>query len=240
MNARSTSDDEHTSASRRGWLALIGGGEFSFGETEDADRAWLGKAAAGPVGFVPAASGSLDYGRHFADYLASRFGRQLELIPIYRPRDGRRARNAERLAACAAVYLGGGVADHLVDAIRDTPADDALRAKIESGGVVAAIGAAAQACGELFRGLRGGRVEPGLALVPGVAVEPNFDPAHDRRLRGLISAGAAVERGLGIPAGSALLLGPGGSFEAVGDVFALAAPDADLVPLVGEPDPGAT
>ena len=41
-----------------GWLALVGGGEFSFGETEDADRAWMEKVPPGPVGFIAAASGS--------------------------------------------------------------------------------------------------------------------------------------------------------------------------------------
>lgn len=52
-----------------GWLALIGGGEFSFGETLAADQAWLAKTAPGPVGFLPTASGSADYPRHFTDYL---------------------------------------------------------------------------------------------------------------------------------------------------------------------------
>ena len=33
-----------------GWLALLGGGEFSFGETEDADQAWLDKVPPGPIG----------------------------------------------------------------------------------------------------------------------------------------------------------------------------------------------
>ena len=220
-----------------GWLALLGGGEFSFGETEEADRAWLEKAPPGRVGFVPAASGSHDYGRHFASYLESRFGREVELVPIYRPRDARRGRNTERIAACAAVYLGGGVADHLVETLAESPALAALRAKVESDGVVAAIGAAAQACGEIFRGLTGGGVVRGLALAPAVAIEPNFDPAHDRRLRSLLARAPQVGRGIGIPAGAALLLGPGGSFEAVGDVFALAAAEADLVPLVGESEP---
>jgi hypothetical protein len=73
-----------------------------------------------------------------------------------------------------------------------------------------------------------------LGLLPHVAVEANFDPAHDRRLRTLLAA-EGVERALGIPAGAALLIGPEGRFEAVGDVFALAGAEADLVPLVGEP-----
>lgn len=220
-----------------GWLGLLGGGEFSFGETEEADRVWIEKAAPGPIAFVPAASGSVDYGRHFAEYLAARFRREVELVPIYRPRDARRGRNAERLAACPAVYLGGGIADQLVETLAGSAAFDVLVEKLRTGGVVVAIGAAAQACGEFYRGLRGGRPVAGLGLIPGVAIEANFDPGHDRRLRTLVGAGGA-ERGIGISSGAALLLGPGGRFEAVGDVFALADPDADLVPLVEE-TPGA-
>jgi len=214
-----------------GWLCLIGGGEFSFGETLEADRAWLEKAPAGSIGFVPAASGSVDYASHFAAYVREAFEREVESIPIFRGRDGRRMRNVERIAACGAVYLGGGIADQLVEALRDTPAREALAGRVESGGVVAAIGAAAQACGAVYRDLRGG-VERGLALLPGAAIAANFDPAHDRRLRELMRV-AGVERGVGIPAGAALLVDSGGRFEAVGDVFALARPDADLVPLVG-------
>lgn len=217
---------------REGWLALVGGGEFSFGETLEADRAWLEHAPEGPVGFLPAASGSSDYPRHFATYLAATFGREVETIPVYRERDGRRARNAERVLACAAVYLGAGVPDHLLEAVALTPVHEALREKLARGGVVVAIGAAAQCCGAAVRSLSGGAVLPGLDLAPGLAIETNFDPAHDRRLRRLLGA-AGVERGVGLPAGSALLLATGGGFEAAGDVFALATADADLVPMRG-------
>ena len=216
-----------------GGLVLIGGGEFSFGETEEADRLWLERAPAGPVGFVPAASGSADYGRHFADYLREGFRREVEIIPIYRERDARRGRNSERIAACAAVYLGGGVADHLVDALVDSPALEALRAKVAAGGLVVAIAAAAQACGAVIRSLRAGRPAPGLGLLPGLAIEPNFDPGHDRRLRALVDSGPAL-RGLGLPAGAAVRIGADGRFEASGDVFTLAGGEADLVPIVGE------
>jgi cyanophycinase-like exopeptidase len=216
-----------------GGLVLIGGGEFSFGETEEADRLWLEHAPAGPIGFVPAASGSADYARHFADYLREGFAREVELVPIYRERDARRGRNAERLEACAAVYLGGGVADHLVEVLVDSPALEALRVKIASGGLVVAIAAAAQACGAVIRSLQAGRPAPGLGLLPGLAVEPNFDPGHDRRLRALIAAGPGL-RALGIAAGAAVRIGPDGAFEATGDVFTLAGAEADLVPIVGE------
>jgi cyanophycinase-like exopeptidase len=216
-----------------GWLVLLGGGEFSFGETEEADRVWLEKTPKGVVGFVPAASGSVDYGRHFTAYLGQHFGREVEVIPVYRDRDARRSKNCDRIRDVAAVYLGGGVADHLLEAFDASPAAEALAAKLAAGGVVVAIAAAAQACGVAVRNVSGTKVLPGLGLLPGAVVETNFDPAHDRRLRQLLEQTAAP-RGIGIPAGAALLVGPGGSFEAVGDVFALGGADADLVPMAGE------
>ncbi|HBL29984.1 MAG TPA: hypothetical protein DD490_24355, partial [Acidobacteria bacterium] len=112
----------------------------------DADFVWLDKVPPGPIGFIPAASGSDDYARHFADYMREQFDRELEVIPIYRPRDGRRGRNAERIAAVPAVYIGGGVTDHLLEAIAGTPAAEALARKLDDG-VVVTIAAAAQAAG---------------------------------------------------------------------------------------------
>ncbi len=217
----------------KGWLALLGGGEFTFGETEEADRIWLERTPPGPIGFLPAASGSIDYGRHFAAYMKEAFDREVEIVPIYRDRDARRGRNSERIRDCAAIYLGGGVADQLIEALAGSPALEALAAKLEQGGVVVAIAAAAQACGAQVRSVIGGRLIPGLGLAGGAVIETNFDPAHDRRLRKLLE-GASAEFGLGIPAESSLLLGPDGSFEAAGTVFRLAGSEADLEPLVDE------
>ncbi|MGH9381429.1 MAG: Type 1 glutamine amidotransferase-like domain-containing protein [Thermoanaerobaculia bacterium] len=210
-----------------GWLVLIGGGEFSFGETLEADRAWLAKSPEGPIGFLPTASGSADYPRHFAAYLAEEHRRESELIPIYRERDARRGKNLERIAAVACVYIGGGVTDQLLDTLRDTPAGAALLDRLGSGGTVVAIGAAAQALGAMTRSLYGGGAIPGLGWLRHGGVETNFDPGHDRRLRQLLRQ-PAVRWGLGLPAGSALLLGPQGETEIVGMAFALDDPDGDL------------
>jgi cyanophycinase-like exopeptidase len=210
-----------------GWLALLGGGEFSFGETEDADRVWMEKAPPGPVGFIPAASGSNDYPRHFAAYLKEKFDREVETIPIYRERDGRRGRNSERIREVAAVYLGGGVTDHLLEAILDTPAAEALARKLTDGGVVVAIAAAAQCAGKLARSIFRGDLIPAFGWLPDGVVEPNFDPAHDRRLRKML-VGEGVEYGLGIPSGSAVLMGPDGVVEVVGTVFRVAGAEGDI------------
>lgn len=215
-----------------GWLVLLGGGEFSFGDTVDADFVWLDKVPPGPIGFIPAASGSNDYPKHFGEYMRDQFDRELEIIPIYRPRDGRRGRNAERIAEVPAVYIGGGVTDHLLEAIVETPAADALARKLREGGVVVAIAAAAQAAGRWAKSFAPGKSLPGFGWLPEGVVEPNFDPGHDRRLRRLLAA-EGVRWGLGIPAESAILLGPEGAMEVVGTAFRVVGANGDLEVLGG-------
>lgn len=210
-----------------GWIALIGGGEFSFGETLEADRAWLEKTAEGPVGFLPIASGSKDYYDNFADYLDQTFSRECRLIPIYRRRDANRGKNLERIEDCSAIYLGGGVVDELLDGLLETPALEALGRKLGSGGVIVGIAAAAQSLGVGARGLVGGRTLAGLRWLPGGVVEPNFDPGHDRRLRQLMEI-EGVQWGLGLPAGSAVLFGPDERIDVLGTSFELADPDGDF------------
>ncbi|HEX5714833.1 MAG TPA: Type 1 glutamine amidotransferase-like domain-containing protein [Thermoanaerobaculia bacterium] len=216
----------------QGWLALLGGGEFSYGETFDADEVWLAKTAPGPIGFIPAASGSNDYPRHFGEYLSDELEREMEIIPIYRSRDSRRARNAERIAAVPAVYLGGGVADHLLDALAGSPAAEALTRKIQTGGMVVAIAAAAQAAGRIARSIAPGQTIPGFGWLPEGVVEPNFDPGHDRRLRKLLEL-PGIRWGLGIPAESAVLLGPDGAMQVVGSAFYVEGMNGEMEVLEG-------
>jgi cyanophycinase-like exopeptidase len=220
-----------------GWLALLGGGEFSFGETLDADRAWVERSPAGPIGFLPAASGSTDYPRHFGEYLHETFQRELETIPVFRGRDGRREKNAQRVAELPSIYVGGGVADHLMDAVGATPVADALRTVLTKGGVVTAIAGAAQCFGVVARSVFGGGSIGGLGWLEGGVVEPNFDPEHDRRLRQLMKQ-PGVRWGVGIPAGAALLLGPDGAIEVVDQVHVLPAADAEYM-LLEEDEPPA-
>jgi cyanophycinase-like exopeptidase len=209
-----------------GWLALLGGGEFSFGETLDADHAWVEKTPAGVIGFLPAASGSTDYPQHFAAYLRESFERDLETLPVYRGRDGRREKNAQRVGEVAGVYIGGGVADHLIEAIGSTPVATALEQRLTSGGTVVAIAAAAQCMGVIARSVFGGNAITALGWLEGGVVEPNFDPEHDRRLRQLMRQ-PGVRWGVGIPAGAALLLGPDGAMEVVDQIYVLGSPDGE-------------
>jgi hypothetical protein len=93
--------------------------------------------------------------------------------------------------------------------------------------VVVAIAAAAQALGVAAKSFRPGRTVAGLGWLPGGVVEPNFDPEHDRRLRRLLQAPGA-SWGVGLAAGSCLLLGPGEAVETVGEIRTLDHPEGDL------------
>ena len=148
-------------------------------------------------------------------------------VPIYRPRDARRQKNLDRIDRCAAIYMGGGVTDHLADTLLQSPAMEALASKLGSGGIVVAIAAAAQILGQRARSMFGGESLAGGAWLPGGAVESNFDPGHDRRLRQLM-ADEGVHWGLGLPAGSALLLGPENQLQYVGPSFLLDDADGDF------------
>ena len=215
-----------------GWLVLIGGGEFSFGETLAVDQAWLEKAGDGAVGFLPTASGSSDYYENFAEYLEGGLERKADIIPVYRGRDARRGKNAQRIDGCAAVYVGGGVTDELLTTLEGSVVLESLGRKLGGGGVIIAIAGAAQAFGCYARSLFGGNNISGLNWLPGGVVEPNFDPGHDRRLRQLMSE-AGVTWGLGLPAGSAVLFGPDNQVDLIGTSFLLEEPDGDLRILKG-------
>jgi cyanophycinase-like exopeptidase len=213
-----------------GWLALVGGGEFTFGETRDADRGWVEKLPPGALGFLPVASGSTEYCEHFTTYVADELDREVKVVPIYRRRDAKRAKNLERIDAVSGVYLGGGVTDFILEAMRETPAEEALRRKLAKGGAVVAIAAAAQALGMAARSLMTRDSVDGLGWLAGGVVEPNFDPGFDRRLRELMDW-PGVEWGLGLPAGSAVLLGPEGEVETIGMSFVLTDAEGDLEPI---------
>lgn len=212
-----------------GWLALVGGGEFSFGETREADAAWLPHAE-DPIGFLPTASGSIDYAVHLGSYLEDEFGRGLEAIPVYRRRDARRGRNVERVEGVRSLYIGGGVTDHLLGELAETPVLEAIRRKIVDGGLVVAIAAAAQAAGAVARSLLTRQPVAGMGWVAAAAFEPNFLPGQDRRLRELVAV-PGIEVGLGLSAGSALLLGPGGVVETCGEIYRLTDPEGEAEPF---------
>jgi cyanophycinase-like exopeptidase len=201
-------------------LVLIGGGEFSFGETRAIDEYLLASMPDGNrrVAFLPTASGSAEYALHFGNYLRQ-IDPAIELVnvPIYRTRDARRQKNLDTLLAAGLVYLGGGVTNQLLETVHGSPTDMAIRDAASKGTVVAGIGAAASAFGLQARNMRGaGAPLEGLGWVRNAAIDAGFDPQHDAALRRLMSI-PEVEIGIGIPPRTALVIRGDGSTEIVGE-----------------------
>lgn len=201
-------------------LLLIGGGEFSFGETRHIDEFLVARLPHGNkrVAFLPTASGSAEYAGHLGTYF-----REIDPaidtvnVPIYRGRDSRRQRNLDQILSAGMVYLGGGVTNHVATTLRESPAELALRDAASGGTVIAAIGASASCFGIWARDmLRSTAPIPGLGWLPGVAIETAFDPSNDAGLRRLMSI-PEVMLGIGIPPGTALAVHGDGSTEIVGD-----------------------
>jgi cyanophycinase-like exopeptidase len=201
-------------------LVLIGGGEFSFGETREIDELLLARMPRDrrSIAFLPTASGSAEYANHFGSYLASIDPSvTVTNVPVYRGRDNRRQKNLDTILGAGLIYLGGGVTNNLLTTLRESAAELALRDAAANGAVVAAIGAAASSFGIRARDMRGGTSAlDGLGWLSGTAIETAFDPENDTALRRLMSI-PEVSLGLGIPARTALVIGPDGVGEIAGE-----------------------
>ena len=198
---------------------MIGGGEFSFGETREIDELLVARMPEGrrTIAFLPTASGSAEYATHIGEYFRQ-IDPALEVInvPIYRGRDSRRQKNLNALLGAGMIYVGGGVTNNLVSTIRESPTDIAMRDAAANGAVIAAIGAAASSFGMFARDMRGGTALPALGWLASTVVDTGFDPQNDTGLRRLMSL-PDVDLGLGIPAKTALVIAADGTTEVAGE-----------------------
>ena len=88
-------------------------------------------------------------------------------------------------SACAPsrfTYLTGGSPMHLRSVLKDTPAWEALGARLADGGVLAAPAAGAMVLSDPMVDPRGGAFTLGLGLVPRVAVVPHVEQWSADRL----------------------------------------------------------
>ena len=200
-------------------LVLIGGGEFSFGETREIDEFLVRKMPSDRrmIAFLPTASGSAEYAIHLGNYFRQ-MDPTLETVnvPIYRGRDNRRQKNLNAILSAGLIYLGGGVTNNLLTTIRESPAEAALRQAAANGTMIAAIGAAAACFGTHARDMHGTTSAlPALGWITNTVIETSFDAANDTMLRRLMSV-PGTQLGLGIPPRTAVVVHADGSTEVVG------------------------
>jgi len=199
-------------------LVLIGGGEFSFGETRAIDEFLLSRMPAErrTVAFLPTASGSPEYATHIGKYFHEIDPSVTTInVPVYRGRDNRRRKNLDMIQSAGMIYVGGGVAGNLLSTLRESPAEIAMRDAAQNGAVIAAIGAGAASFGAHAADPRSGAT-PGLGWLEQTAIDAGFDAADDVAIRRLMSL-PDVRTGIGIPPRVALVIHAGGSTEIIGD-----------------------
>lgn len=200
-------------------LVLIGGGEFSFGETREIDRLLLSRMPADRrlIAFLPTASGSAEYATHIGAYFHE-LDPTVEVVnvPVYRGRDARRQKSLNTLLAAGMIYLGGGVTANLLDTVRESATELAMRDAAANGAVIAAIGAAASCFGAHARDAGGARALPGFGWLANTVIDTGFDPQNDTTLRRLMSL-PEVRMGLGIPSKTALVIDAGGNADIAGE-----------------------
>jgi len=190
----------------QGWLILVGGGELE--DVCDIHRAAIeAMSDESPVVYVPTGSASSDAGRGRGQVVAEQIeelgGPAGYVAPIFTRADASDPKNVRRLTQAGLVYLGDGSARRLIETLSGTPSLDALAAAYAAGAVILAEGEAACALGAW--GLaKDGEVIAGWGWLPESLVCPAF---HDAGLRDAVKSKPEC-LGLGIPAGSALALGP--------------------------------
>ena len=198
-------------------LVLIGGGEFSFGETREIDEFLVRNLAQKTIAFLPTASGSAEYATHLGAYF-KQIDPAIETInvPIYRGRDVRRARSLSQLRFAGMIYIGGGVTNTFLDTIRGTPAEEALREAAADGVTIAAIGAAAASFGTHARDMHSPAAAlPALGWLADTVIDTGFEPQDDTMLRRLMSF-PDVKLGVGIPPKTAIAIDSSGSTTLLG------------------------
>ena len=190
-------------------LVLIGGGEFSFGETREIDEFLVRNIPADRkrIAFLPTASGSAEYATHLGKYFKQiDAGIETINVPIYRGRDSRRGKNLNALLSAGMIYVGGGVTNNLLSTLRESPAEMAIRDAAANGAVIAAIGAGAASFGTHARDMRSAASAlPALGWIERTVIETGFDPQDDVMLRRLMSL-PEVDAGIGIPPRTAVAI----------------------------------
>jgi len=201
-------------------LVLIGGGEFSFGETREIDEQLIAQLPADNkrVAFLPTASGSAEYATHLGNYF-KQIDPEVETmnVPVYRQRDSRRRKNLDLIRFAGLIYLGGGVTNNLLATVRESGAEMAMRDAAADGVPIAAIGAAASCFGTNVRDMHGnGSALPGFGWLDATVIDTGFDASDDTMLRRLMSI-EGTRLGLGIPPKTALSIGADGVATIIGE-----------------------
>lgn len=200
-----------------GWLALVGGHEWTEG-CRPIDELLLKETAAKEV-LVIATAAAYENPQRLVDTATAYFaalGAKVKSLPVLTRPDASDKANVKLVKAAKLIYFADGSPLHLRSVFKDTPVWDAIVAAFNAGTAVAGTGAGAMALGDPMVDPRGGAFTLGLGLVPSLAAMTKTDEwKHETKKRTIQLA----NKGLPVAAvddATALLRSPKGKWSVVG------------------------
>ena len=200
-----------------GWLALVGGHEWTDG-CRPIDEALLKATEAKEVLVVPTAAAYEHPDRTVAaatDYFGALGAKVRGLDVLARPAALDPA-NVKLVEKAKLIYFGDGSPLHLRSVFKDTPLWDALVATWRDGCAVAGTGAGAMALGDPMVDPRGGAFTLGLGLIPSMAaMTKTHDWRHETKRRTIQLATKGVPL-VAVDDATAAMRSPDGAWSVVG------------------------
>ncbi|MEY2467964.1 MAG: cyanophycinase [Actinomycetota bacterium] len=200
-----------------GWLALVGGHEWTEG-CRPIDEALLRETDAKEVLVVPTAA-AYEHPQRTIEAATEYFGalgakvRALDVLG--RPAASDEA-NVKLVKKAKLVYIGDGSPLHLRAVLKDTPVWDALVAAWSDGCAVAGTGAGAMALGDPMVDPRGGAFTLGLGLMPSMAAMTQTEGWHHETKRRTIQLATKGLPLVAVDDATAAMRSPEGAWSVVG------------------------
>ena len=200
-----------------GWLALIGGAEWSEGCTFDADL--LAASGAREVVVLPTAAAyeqPMAAINNATGWFAG-LGVSVRPLMVLNRRDAQNPAMVAELHDARFIYLSGGSPMHLKSVIKDSPLWFALAKAWHGGAVLAGSSAGAMALCDPMIDPRGGAFTIGLGLVENLAILPHAQSWSTERLRRTLKMTSREVVVAAVDERTALLRSPEGTWTSAGE-----------------------
>ena len=203
-----------------GWLALVGGGEWSEGCTFD--RSLLDAAGTEEVVVLP--TGSAYENPHLLVDAATAWfeslGAKVKVAEVYTRADAMLEANAIAVSGARFVYLAGASPMHLRSVLKDSPVYDEIESAWKAGGVLAGTNAGADVLCDPMVDSRGGAFTVGLGAVSNLAVIPRANTWSPEKIHRTVELAPAGIDLVAVPEQTAIIRTPDGTWrqEGVGTV----------------------
>ena len=199
-----------------GWLALVGGAEWTDGCSFDADL--LAASGTDEVVVLPTAAAyeQPDAAIEHATRWFARLGARVRPLMVLNRRDAENPSMVAELHDARFIYLSGGSPMHLNSVIKDSPVWFALAKAWHGGAVLAASSAGAMALGDPMIDPRGGAFTIGLGLIENLAILPHAHSWSAERLRRTMKMTADGVVVVAVDERTALLRSPEGTWSSAG------------------------